>query len=103
MEKENYNVIKCPYCDYEYLPGEIYLPEHLIGKPVDVERDFEGKILWADGLQPDVKETFVCNKCNKEFAVKANISFETSQSETIDFDSDYSSNKYEDRISLKED
>lgn len=38
-------VIKCPSCGCEYLPGEIYLPNVLIGQPKDVERDCMGTII----------------------------------------------------------
>lgn len=39
------NKIKCPFCDTEYLPGEIYLPKHFLGQPIDIERDIAGNIL----------------------------------------------------------
>lgn len=45
--------IKCPYCDTEYLPSEIFLPEHFLGQEHDVERDTLGHILYYEGIDAD--------------------------------------------------
>lgn len=67
-------IIKCPYCDYEYVPGEIFLPNWLIGQPKEVERDCYGHIIYSDDIT-DLKEEYICDKCNKCFIVEANIKF----------------------------
>lgn len=35
-----YQVIRCPQCGAEYLPGEIYLPKYFLGQPKNVSKDF---------------------------------------------------------------
>lgn len=96
-------VIKCPRCDCEYLPGEIYLPKHLVGQPKEVERTVEGKIWMYDGIEQNTEETFICEKCGKPFKVKASMSFETTYDAAHDFSEDFSTPLYkEDRIHLEE-
>lgn len=67
----------CPKCGCEYLPGEIYVPDRLVGQPKDIERTPDGKILLHDGTDQDIEETFVCEKCGKPFKVIAHMFFET--------------------------
>lgn len=95
-------LIKCPYCECEYAAGEIFIPEYVIGKPEDIERDMNGKIVYADGLESDLDEEFICNKCGKKFKVKANISYKSKKVED-DFNQTYTTEKYSDRITLSED
>jgi ribosomal protein L37AE/L43A len=99
----NENIIKCPNCDTQYLPGEIYLPEHFLGQPKDVERDITGKIVWQEGIEQNLVEIFTCEKCGKTFTVTANISYSTSIDKRKDMDEVYTSKKYGDRLFLKED
>jgi predicted nucleic-acid-binding Zn-ribbon protein len=72
-------VIKCPHCGAEYLPGEIYMPGALIGKPVDIVKDSFGKILYEDYeselTAPDMIEHFTCEFCEKPFVVEATIAY----------------------------
>ena len=37
--------INCPYCNIEYLPGEIFIPNYIIGQPKEIERDEDGNIV----------------------------------------------------------
>ena len=37
--------IECPYCGAEYLPAEIIVPNSFFGKPTNIERDFNHKII----------------------------------------------------------
>ena len=69
------NIIRCPYCNTEYLPGEIFLPNHFLGKPKDVERDYSGKIIYYDGIEQDLTESYICDKCSSTFEVVASISY----------------------------
>lgn len=102
MEKINIVKIKCPHCDQEYLPGEIFIPKYLVGQPKNIERDIEGKILWYDGINPDLKEVYVCDKCNKKFEINAKIDFNVSKI-NASFDEEYVSNKFpKDRLILEE-
>lgn len=97
------NVIHCPYCDWEYLPGEIFIPDNLIGQPKDIERTIEGKIDTYLGKIADTEETFVCEHCANKFKVKANISFITEKDSKYNFEEDFVSLKFPtDRLTLFE-
>jgi hypothetical protein len=73
-------VIKCPHCSAQYLPGEIYYPGALIGQPDDLVKDALGKILYEDyreGQEPDMIEHFVCEYCDKPFIIEATVTYKT--------------------------
>ena len=72
-------IIECPYCHTQYLPGEIYFPVQFLGRPTNIIRDDDGKIEFASGEQMDLTETFTCEHCGCSFAVKGNISFKTTK------------------------
>lgn len=101
--KNELNIIKCPNCDTQYLPGEIYLPKHFLGQPTDIERDITGKIVWQEGIEQNLVEDFICQKCGKKFTTTASITYITSINNRTDFDEEYVSKKYGDRLTLKED
>lgn len=87
-------VIKCPHCNCEYLPGEIFMPGSLIGQPTEIVKDGFGKILYEDyepkTKEPSLTEHFVCENCNKPFIIEAIVSYKSlEESEERDF-----SNKY---------
>lgn len=94
-------VIECPHCGTEYLLGEIFIPQYILGKPQYVSRDNMGKILFVDGRPSDLHEDYVCDKCNKSFHIELSIDSKVT-TKTIDMD-DYVSKKYGDRLTLKED
>lgn len=83
MSKNFGKKIICPKCGTQYLPGEIYLPKQFLGQPKYVERDFSGKILFADGGDMCLKETYMCDKCDTIFEVVANIQFNTKEKEKL--------------------
>lgn len=70
-----YKYIRCPKCRCEYLPGEIFNPDYLLGKPKNTIRNDVGEILGYEGIEPDDTESFTCEKCNTEFKVTAKINF----------------------------
>ena len=76
---ERCQVIRCPYCDAEYLPGEIFIPKYFLGEPRDVERDYSGKLLYYDGLEQDLKETYTCDYCKESFDVTAKIVYKVDE------------------------
>lgn len=82
MPKTN-DIIVCPHCGYEYLPGEIYLPKCLVGQPKKVLKNSQGKIMTYEGTSPDLKEKYYCDNCNKEFSVEATFVFKTSEVKDI--------------------
>lgn len=93
--------IKCPFCGTEYLPGEIFLPKTFLGQPIDIERDINGKILIYDGVEQNLEEDFCCEKCGKKFKINATINYDIKEIKPKA--TDYVSDKYNDRLFLKED
>lgn len=86
---KNEITIKCPYCGAEYLPAEIYIPKNFFGKPFDIERDYNHKIIDYYGTSVDNKETYTCDYCNKTFKVFAKIDFTTSKNEELNVQNMY--------------
>lgn len=88
-------VIKCPYCGYEFLPGEVLYPESIIGQPRNIIRDATGKIIYEeykDDEAPAAEETYICDECGREFVIEIETKYKTrAQDETIDFTSDSTS------------
>lgn len=95
-------IIKCPNCETEYLVDEIYNPDYFLGKHIDIDKDVFGKILYADGKDQCLTEEYICDKCNQKFFVKANITYEVTNNPILDMDKEYVSEKYKDRLFLKE-
>lgn len=92
--KKNWQVIKCPHCGYEYVPGEVFYPEDLLGKPESIIRDALGKILYVEYAElddePCFEEHFVCDHCEKQFIVSAIVSYKSKEEdEELDFASEY--------------
>lgn len=75
MKPKQLRVIKCPHCDYEYLPAEIYLPNDFLGKPTNIMRDDYGKIIGYDGIKMNDTETYRCDNCDKMFEVVSTTNF----------------------------
>ena len=87
-------LIKCPHCGAEYLPGEIYMPNSIIGQPDEVVKDSLGKIIYEDyytaDREPNLVESFVCEYCNKPFVITATVSYKTTvEAPEKDFSSPY--------------
>ena len=94
--------IICPFCGTEYLPGEIFLPKLFLGQPTNVERDIHGKIIWQEGVDQNLQETFCCVNCNKDFSIKADINFTVGIPKINAINSDYISSTKSDKITLAE-
>ena len=100
MRTKKLEVIICPTCGREYLPSEIYYPNSFLGKVNTVIRDTSGKIDTFFGKSMDLKETYICDKCNKAFGVSARVTFKTDVVD--DFSEEYVS-KLNNKISFFED
>lgn len=76
-------LIKCPHCGAEYLPGEVYMPNAIIGQPDEVVRDALGKIIYEDydtpEREPDTVEHFTCEYCDKPFIIEATVTYKTKE------------------------
>ena len=82
-------LIKCPYCGREYLPCEIYYPDDFLGSAKNIVHD-KKSIIYFDGENMNLKESYICDNCGKEFDVEAKVEFITTKS---DFDDDEYSTK----------
>ena len=80
--------IRCPHCNTEYLPAEIYFPNSFLGKPFNIIKDEEGSILGFSGNDMDTIENYLCDKCGKRFTVDASITFRTTVAPDDIFDED---------------
>lgn len=80
--------IECPYCGAEYLPAEIIVPNSFFGKPTNVERDFNHKIIDYMNTSLDLKDYYICDYCNNRFNINTKIFFNTTKNEN-DLISDY--------------
>lgn len=77
MRNKKLEVITCPYCGREYLPSEIYLPNSFLGKATNIMRMTDGTIEAFFGKGMDLKESYICDKCNSEFNVQAKVTFKS--------------------------
>ena len=87
-------IIKCPHCGAEYLPGEIYMPNSIIGQPDEIVKDSLGKIIYEDystpEREPSLIESFTCEYCNKPFVIEAAVSYKTrAEAPEKDFSTSY--------------
>lgn len=94
--------IYCPKCGCEYLPCEIFIGKYVINNCKDIVKDEEGKILSYSGNSLDLKESYICDKCNNNFLVNLKIEFSTKINPKYDFDTDYCSDIEYKQISLFE-
>ncbi len=91
-DKNNYIIIKCPKCGYEYLAAEIFYPNDLLGHPGDILRDDDGKILmvsYNDEGEPCLEEEWECEHCGHTFTAKLKIKADTEYDSRLDFSDDY--------------
>lgn len=102
MKDNKKNIITCPICGAEYMPGEIFLPKHFLGQPKMTEKDaLTGHILYSDG-EMDLVENFICEKCNTPFRVSARVQFSTEENRHFNFNSEYTSSLKKPQLFLNE-
>lgn len=89
MTAKKFEIIKCPRCDYEYLPSEIFVPKNFFGLPTSIERDFSGRIMEFSGNSLDLEETYTCDNCNTTFHIGTKISFNTCLEKVENIDEEY--------------
>lgn len=63
------HIIKCPYCNREYFPGEIFMPKSFLGSAFHMS-----ETLYT-GSDMELKETYSCDSCNGYFKVEAAVNF----------------------------
>ena len=86
---EEFQIIKCPCCGWQYMPAELYVPDAFIGTPSKISRDYLGHILYFDGETMCTDETYTCDNCGTTFNVSADVSFKTSCMKQEDYDNEY--------------
>ena len=89
MKVRKFEIVECPNCGYEYLPSEIFIPKYYFGKPYNIERTEDGKLLSYEGTSVDLFETYKCDKCNKEFRVVSKLQLTTELTFPGSFDEEY--------------
>lgn len=90
IELKNKNlIITCPHCGAQYHAGEIFSAVAFTGKPTEIMRDCLGRILYyeyQEGKEADALEHFVCEYCDRQFQVEAQLSFKAKEEkEELDF------------------
>ena len=74
--------IRCPHCNAEYIPEEIFYPNSVFNKNIKVIRDEVGKIVLIEGEYSfDLNESFECECCGEVFSVLGEAKFSTSLKE----------------------
>lgn len=96
------HIIKCCHCGAEYLPAEIFLPNSFLGRPRDVEKDLNGKIINYLGSNMNTNEIYNCDYCHRNFSIEANVKFYT-DSKTKDFKTTYKTKFKKPNLFMKED
>lgn len=99
----NLDIIKCPYCDAEYLPSEIFYPNDYLGKPSHIDKTLSGEIIDVDGKQQTFTEDYVCDKCGKPFRTSVSHCYTIEPLVKKDLTSDFEMPLFNNRIFLKED
>ena len=95
-------LIKCPHCGAEYLPAEIFYPNHFLGKPSNIEKTSCGSIDCYDGQNMNLSEEYLCDKCDTTFAVRAQITFNTRIIEEKSFSENYKTKIKKEKFILDE-
>jgi len=89
VKQQARRVIVCPHCGYEYLPGEIFYPNNVVGQPTNIIRDTLGKILYEEyleGKEPLAEEQYCCDNCGRPFVVEVDAHYKVREEiEELDF------------------
>ena len=99
--KKDYR-ITCPNCGRQYMPGEIFIPKHLVGYPQQIERDPYGKIIDCGGIDIDPYEDYTCDNCGKKLSVYCDMRFSVKINDKADPDTFYKT-KLKTGLTLSED
>lgn len=82
----DFTIIRCPKCGYEYTAAEIFYPEDLLGRPEGIMRDDRGHIVFVEGEQPQLSETYDCNECGTTFRATLSIVSSCTYNKALDDD-----------------
>ena len=85
-QQKKWPVIRCPHCNTEYSPAEIFMPGDLIGKPDTVLRDALGKIIYQEydeDNEPAQVGHYICDECGKPFTVEPVITYKVKKEDEV--------------------
>ena len=89
MKIRKFEIIECPKCKREYLPAEIFIPKYFFGKPKNIKRDVNGKLVHYEGSSVDLFETYTCDGCGTDFRVVAKLQLTTETPHFACFNEEY--------------
>lgn len=89
MKFDTFETISCPHCGTEYLPAEIYYPDTFLGKPKNILKTTEGKIVDYTDESMNVKENYICDTCGTKFRVTCKVKFKAEKIIKESFNEDY--------------
>lgn len=100
--KRNQNLyVKCPSCNAEYLPEEIFVS--LLTKNYYVEKTEDTHEIVNSNYIGQIEDSYICDYCNTKFKVIAKLSFNSFIDEKFNFNELYSTTLNKSTVLLKED
>jgi DNA-directed RNA polymerase subunit RPC12/RpoP len=102
LKSKKFDKISCPNCGAEYLTSEIFIPSFVFGKPTDIIKDEDGKILDCGGQEPDTTETYICDYCGKGFKAVVKLQYYVTTDKVANFEEEYVSSLHKDSLALSE-
>ena len=81
---QNYTLVRCPKCGYEYTLAEIFFPDDLLGNPINITRDNSGHIEFIEGKMPELTETYDCVNCGITFKTRLMMTTSSSYNKLLD-------------------
>lgn len=100
MKKIQNQYIKCPKCDAEYLPEEIFVS--LLNNNYYIQKTDDTHEIIDSDYTGQVEDSYTCNYCNTTFKVQCKLSFTSFIDDRFNFNELYST-KLKPTILLKED
>ena len=101
MKKSQNLYIKCPECNAEYLPEEIFVS--LLNHSYYIEKTEDTHEIMSSDYTGQVEESFICNYCNTRFKVQCKLSFTSFIDDKFNFNELYSTRLNKSTVLLKED
>lgn len=100
--KRNQNLyIKCPSCNAEYLPEEIFVS--LLDNNTNIEKTEDTHEIVNSNYIGQIEDSYICDYCNTKFKVIAKLSFNSFIDEKFNFNELYSTTLNKSTVLLKED
>lgn len=101
MKKAQNLYIKCPNCNAEYLPEEIFVS--LLNKDYHIEKRDDTHEIIDSNYTGQVEDSYTCNYCDTRFKVQCKLSFSSFIDDKFNFNELYSTTINKSTVLLKED